>query len=127
MCANKSSCNFAVLVECERYPLYIETSKRCVKYWFKILKLTMSSLVRKSYVMMVNDDINAIVYLVTLSKRCFLLNEFGYVWDQQFVENESLFINDFVTRLKDQFLQKWSSGITRGKQLNCYSGFYENI
>ena len=39
MCVGIKSCNAAVLGDCGRFPLYIETAKRCLKYWIRILKM----------------------------------------------------------------------------------------
>ena len=33
------------------------------------------------------------------------MNGFGYVWENQHVENENEFLTSFTRRLKDQFLQ----------------------
>ena len=34
---NLKASNYTVLGECGRYPLYIETTKRSIKYWLKII------------------------------------------------------------------------------------------
>ena len=39
LCVYTRSTNAAVLGDCGRYPLWIESSRRCLKYWFKILKM----------------------------------------------------------------------------------------
>ena len=31
--------NYAVLEDCSRYPMYIESYKRGIKYWLKIIQL----------------------------------------------------------------------------------------
>ena len=41
---------------------------------------------------------------------------FGYVWIAQGVGNESNFIQLFKTRIKDYFLQRWSSGLDNSSQ-----------
>ena len=33
MCVGLRACNAAVLGDCGRYPLWIESARRCVKYW----------------------------------------------------------------------------------------------
>ena len=39
------------------------------------------------------------------------MNGFGYVWENQHVENENEFLTSFTRRLKDQFLQNWSENM----------------
>ena len=38
------------------FPLHIETVKRAVKYWLRILKMGPERYVKKCYAMLVNDD-----------------------------------------------------------------------
>ena len=52
MCVGMKSCNAAVLGDCGRFPLYIETAKRCLRYWIRILKMPQHRLVKKCYNMM---------------------------------------------------------------------------
>ena len=42
MCVDVKSCNAAVLGDCGRFPLYIETAKRCLRFWIRILKFSKS-------------------------------------------------------------------------------------
>ena len=58
MCVKQKTCNVVALGDCYRSPLFIETSKRCIKYWFKILKMPNERYVKKCYLMVLNDDIH---------------------------------------------------------------------
>ena len=49
MCVGIKSCNASVLGDCGRVPLYIETAKRCIKYWIRILKMPNGRLVKTCY------------------------------------------------------------------------------
>lgn len=51
MDVNQRACNAAVLRDCNRFSLYIETAKKAVKYWFKILKMGPDRYVWKCYLM----------------------------------------------------------------------------
>ena len=64
MCVKQNTCNVAVLGDCYRFPLYIETYKRCIKSWFKILKMQSEHYVTKC-LMMVNDNRNGTVNFVS--------------------------------------------------------------
>lgn len=48
------TCNLGVLGDCGRYPLYIETSKRALKYWIKILRMPSDRYVKKCYNLMLH-------------------------------------------------------------------------
>ena len=39
MCVGLRACNAAVLGDCGRFPIWIESTKRCIKYWMKILNM----------------------------------------------------------------------------------------
>ena len=56
MCVNLKTSNDAVLGDCGRYPMYIESTKRCLSYWLKILKMQDHRYVRKCYNMMRHYD-----------------------------------------------------------------------
>ena len=48
---SQKASNYAVLGDCGRYPLYLVTWKRVIKYWLKILKMTQYRYVRKCYIL----------------------------------------------------------------------------
>ena len=89
------SCNAAVIGDCGRFPNYIKTMRRCVKFWIRMLKMPENRLVKKCYNMME------------------YLDELGY--NNWAMDNESIFISGFVQRLKDQFLQKWTAGVNSNR------------
>ena len=50
-------------------------------------------------------------------------NGFGYVWENQNVESENIFIRMFSQRLRDQYLQAWSESIHNSSRLILYREF----
>ena len=57
MCVGLHSSNAAVLGDCGRFPLWIETARRCIRYWLRILSMDDSRYVKKCYNMLkVLDD-----------------------------------------------------------------------
>ena len=40
------ACNVAVLGDCGRFPIWIESTKMCIKYWMKILNMPDSRCVK---------------------------------------------------------------------------------
>ena len=57
-----------------------------------------------------NEDPNQITW-VSETRKLLESSGFGYVWQQQFVENESQFISMFEKRLCDMYRQNWLSQI----------------
>ena len=52
MCVTLRACNAAVLGDCGRVPMWIESTKRCIKYWIKILSMPDTRYVKKCYIML---------------------------------------------------------------------------
>ena len=50
--------------------MYIESYKRCIKYWLKILKMPEYRFVKKCYIMMYNDDLRGRNNWVTKIRVC---------------------------------------------------------
>ena len=123
MCVGIKSCNSAVVGDCGRYPLYIETMKRCIKYWIRILKMPDSRLVKTCYNMLKYYDELGNKNWVTEIKTLLQRNGFGYIWDTQTVSNECKFISSFVQRLKDQFAQDWIVDVNDNRKLILYREF----
>ena len=55
LCVNQRSSNCAVMAECGRFPLYIETNKRSLNYWLKILSIPNQRYVKKCYYFQINQ------------------------------------------------------------------------
>ena len=68
--------------------------------------------VRKCYDMMLNDDTNGHTNWVTSVKVCLQRTGFGYVWPNQTVISEHIFLKHFVNKLKACYLQTWNTSIT---------------
>ena len=118
----KVSNSFA-LGQCGRFPLHIQTHIRVLKYWLKIIHLPDHRYVKKAY--------NMLHYLQTVGQTNWAsrvrdllsTNGFGYVWENQNVENENIFIRMFSQRLRDQYLQAWSESIHNSSRLILYKEF----
>ena len=123
MCAKQNACNYFVLGECGRYPLYIKTQKTCIKFWLKILKMKQSRLVKKCYDMLMMDDSAGFQNWVSSIRNCLQTAGYGYVWVNQSVQNETYFLKSFDTRLKDIFLQKWNESIQNNHKLQSYIAY----
>ena len=54
-------------------------------------------------------------------KNILFIFGFGYVWENQIVENHTAFIKEFKTRLLDCDIQKWSEAVSSMSKLRTYS------
>ena len=110
-----------------RYPMFITSAVRCVKYWLRITNLSDERLPKKAY--------NMLLYLQDLGKKTWAYhvkellcrNGFGDVWLQQNVGHLNRFVSVFKQRLLDQFQQDWSASITSKERFEFYSIFKQSI
>ena len=110
LCVKQSTPNCFIYGELGVFPLIIERKLRIVKYWFKILNSNENSYLRKMYneLLLLSESAPEQVTWVTLFRDMICQNGFGYIWFQQYVENENNFLRIFEKRLKDIFLQNWN-------------------
>jgi len=123
MSAPLHTCNMAVLGDCGRYPVYIFTCKRVIKFWLRMLKMTNTRNVKKCYEMLkVYDGLGYKNWVTSLREHLFSVG-FGYVWNEQGVVNENIFLFHYFQRLKDVFKQSWSQSCNDTSKLITYTGF----
>ena len=120
-------CNSFALGDCGRFPLHIQTQKRVLKYWLKLLHLPDHRYVKKAYNMLFFFQSVGQENWASRVKRMLYINGFGYVWENQHVVNENEFLRSFTQRLQDQFLQKWSDCINNSSKLVLYKQFKPNF
>ena len=120
LCINQRASNAAVMAECERYPIYIETQMRCLKYWLKVIVMPEHRLVKQCYNMLKPFDMNGQTNWVSNFRRMPSLNGFGYIWERQYVNNKTMLISQFHQRLQDQYLQEWHSQLQESSKLYFY-------
>ena len=119
----KNTSNNAVLGECGRHALYIASFKTCIKYWLKILKMPESRYTKCCYAMVKRMDERGKKTWATCVKEMLYKYGFGIVWIEQGVGDESLFISQFVQRLKDCHNQDWYREIHNSSKLSVYCTF----
>ena len=65
----KYACNNSVLGDLARFPLYLYSCKRCIKYWIRITRMPNNRLVKKCYVMMKLYDNNGHTNWATIVRK----------------------------------------------------------
>lgn len=109
--------------ETGRYPLYINSAVRCIRYWLKLLKLDVNRIPKQAYVMLINLDEKGKDCWVTKLKNTLFSLGFGYVWIQQSVGCENGFVKIFKQRIKDTHIQEWDSSVKEKEKYQNYRTF----
>jgi hypothetical protein len=115
--------NKLVYGETGRYPLYINSAMRCIRYWLKLQTFQSTRLPRQAYVMLKNLDERGKKCWVTFIRTTFFSLGFGYVWLQQSVGNERLFLAKLKQRMCDIFVQEWDSSVNTKAIFQRYQQF----
>jgi hypothetical protein len=103
--------------------MFILTCKRAICYWLKLLTLQKHRYVYKCYNMLKSLDSVGHTYWVTHLRKNLMSNGFSYVWNAQYVVNEKSFLSEYVQKLKDQYIQIWTSKCLNSPKLISYSKY----
>ena len=119
--------NKMVYGELGRYPLYINSSVRCIRYWFKVLQMEPNRLPRQAYSMLVLLDESGKRNWVTCIKELLQSLGFDYVWRDQGVLNTGGFLKSFRQRMIDKFTQEWNLTVRHKDRYVIYSSVTSNF
>lgn len=109
--------------ELGRFPLFINSYIRCIKYWFRLLQMDHDRLPWQAYTMLVNMDENGKVCWVTHVREVLCRSGFYFVWLQQGVGNVAGFVRVFRQRLVDMFSQEWAQTVRDKDRYELYRSF----
>ncbi len=115
----------AVLGECGRDRMYISCVIKCVKYWLKLISLPVETLLGASYSFLYNQCLLGKTNWASKIRDILFRHGFGWVWENQKVEDEALFVKMFSERLKDCEIQLWSTDVQNMSKLRTYMLFKE--
>ena len=83
--------NVDVIEDCGRYPMFIETRRKAVKYWLKIFKLSDEKYVKKCYKMLYYfDNLGHRNWVISI-KNILYTYGLAYIWEMQMVTNDTCF------------------------------------
>jgi hypothetical protein len=119
--------NKLVYGELGRYPLYINSTIRCIKYWLKLLKLDTSRLPKQAYNMLKALDERGKQCWVTNVKNTLFSLGFGFAWLYQSVGCEKAFILEVKQRMIDIYKQEWHNSISSKDMFNNYKLFKQEL
>ena len=112
-------------------PLIIERKMRVIKYWIKIIKNlnTKEHFVHKIYkeLLKISNENPEKETWVSGVKVLLETTGFGFIWQQQFVDNETAFLNSFKRRLVDMYLQLWVSQVNLTSENRLFKHIKSNF
>eukprot|EP00745_Piridium_sociabile_P040569 TRINITY_DN782_c0_g1_i3.p1 TRINITY_DN782_c0_g1~~TRINITY_DN782_c0_g1_i3.p1 ORF type:complete len:396 (+),score=16.17 TRINITY_DN782_c0_g1_i3:171-1358(+) len=109
--------------ESGRYPLFIRSYVKCLRYWLKLIRLPMSRLCRQAYEMLFRQQELGHCNWASDMKKVLIENGFGVVWIMQEVGSEKSFVLEFKQRLIDCFQQNWHARISENQKYRWYHSF----
>jgi hypothetical protein len=115
--------NKMVLGDLGRYPLYITSAMRCVKYWLKLTRMPEERLPRKAYKMLKQMCDNGKKTWVYHLRHILTDNGCGEAWVEQAVGDEQAFIVVLRQRLINRFQQSWYDAISSRDRFDFYFRF----
>ena len=99
----------AVLGECGKHSLGIHCTMKCIKYWVKLIDLSEDTLLKSCYnVLLTHCNVGRSNWLSNIKSFLFRYG-FGYVWENQLVEDKKAFLDELQTRLVDCTVQTWNN------------------
>ena len=118
----RATSNHVVRGECGRYPMYISSYKKVVKYWCRICNMPDYRFVKKCYNMLLLAVVNGKSNWVSKVKTILYSFGFGYIWERQHnLCNIDKFISEFVFRLRANYEQEWHSSLVNSSKYSSYS------
>ena len=95
--------NTMVYGETGRYPLFINSAIKCIKYWLRLVSMPQCRYTFKAYKMLCGMDEAGKQTWVTDVRHFLSCHGFGYVWLIQGVGNANMFLRQLKQRLVDEY------------------------
>ena len=106
-----------------RYPLSVNLSTKCIRYWLKITRMGHSRLPYQAYRMLVRLDDNGKTCWASEVHSVLFRHGFVCVWLNQGVEAVNAFIKCFKQRLVECYRQDWDFHVNNSERFSVYSSF----
>ena len=114
--------NTFIYAELNRYPLYIDSQIRTLKYWRKLLLLDLTRIPRQAYEKTKRELTNTHGWSFKLKD---MLDKGGFsnVWLEQDIANLNNFVKSFKQRLIDMNWQDWHAKLSEKDRFRTYRTF----
>lgn len=115
--------NSFVYGELGRFPLVVNCCVRVIRYWFRVLKMETSRLPHQAYKMLCTLDENGKNNWVTTVRQTLSRLGFGFVWLNQGVVAEQIFVLQLKQRFIDVYSQEWMANLRGSTRFDSYISF----
>ena len=113
--------NKMVYSELGRYPLFINSTVRALKYWFRLLQMNNDRFPKQAYLMLVSLDKKGKKCWVTAIREVLCKTGYMHIWINQGAGNTKAFLVQFKQRLIDIYLQDWMASLRDKERYNLYT------
>ena len=120
---DRRTSNDLVYGEVGRFPIQINESVCCIRYWLKLTRMDEHRLPLRAYKMLLNLDQRGKTNWVTNVRKTLCVNGFSYVWENQGVGCLNDFIREFRQRLIDMRWQIWDDHVNTSDRFSLYRQF----
>ena len=110
-----------------RYPLYVITYTKCIKFWLNLTRQNNGRFSKKAYNMLMQLQQRNYTTWVDKVRNTLYYHGFGIVWENQGVGNIEVFIKLFRQRLIDCAGQNWNGSIISHDFYSSYASFKTNF
>jgi hypothetical protein len=112
--------NKMVYSELQRFPLYVCSALRVIKYWIRILCMDDNRLPKQCYNMLLCMDRNGYSCWVTKVRLFLCQSGFSYVWLSQDAQTVKCVLPYLKQRLIDNFVQEWEACMRNSERYCIY-------
>jgi hypothetical protein len=112
--------NKMVYGDLQRFPLYICSSVRVIKYWIRLLEMSDNRLPKQAYNMLLTLDRNGLECWVTQVRHFLCSYGFQYVWQSQSAFVAKCTLSSLKIRLVDTFIQEWDATLRNSERYSTY-------
>ena len=123
LCVDKRTPNDLVYGELGRYPIYINSKVRCIRYWLKLLQMNENRLPFRAYKMLYDLDQRGKSNWVSKVREFLCSNGFMYVWESQGVGCTLSFLKILRQRITDCRWQCLDCHIQTSERFSFYRKF----
>ena len=113
--------------ECGRYPLFIDYYCKCIRYWIRLIRMDDTRYPYHCYRMLRRlDDAGRITWASKVKEILFKYG-FGYVWVNENVGDEVMFLKAFKQRLMDCAKQEWRESVSESRKAYYYRNYMTDL
>eukprot|EP00745_Piridium_sociabile_P017375 TRINITY_DN26146_c0_g1_i13.p1 TRINITY_DN26146_c0_g1~~TRINITY_DN26146_c0_g1_i13.p1 ORF type:complete len:408 (-),score=12.07 TRINITY_DN26146_c0_g1_i13:7-1098(-) len=117
---NRRTPNDLVYGELGRYPIYVNSYMKCIKYWLKLVRMSDNRLPAKAYRLLYDLDMRGKITWASYVRKCLYSYGFAFVWIDQGVGCINSFLSCFKQRIIDCRWQDWDNHMQNSERFSLF-------